>query len=607
MKKIYGFAFASAIMMLASCSNDNEPAVTPNPTPAPDGPGSYVAINICNPAGTRADEYEIGTTDENNVKSGTFYIIDKTNKVAFVQELDITAPWQGPADLGNTVEKIGGATMLIPDALWSSDDFEDNKDVTAGQVPTGLSVLVVLNDVASVQNGNNTYRKNVTFPVGTELSEILAAVTPATEAAGQFDEAEKNNFLMTNSTYIQSTSTSTEGVTSTVNNVIQAEPILTKYLVNNKNEAVNNPLNIFVERSVARLDYSKNVPAGQEWLSNNKIHLENVADEMTITPSIVGVYVHNDPENSALFKALDTTNLPSGWDVTEIYNEANHRSYWATMLSGIVQNTYKYQDVIDGNIGAGFSETATTKQYIHENTSEDQSTILVVAKLDFEDAAGDLASIYGQFTTETGAINIVANTLRSLGYRIRTTNKDTDSKVTSTEIETINPVVGEGDDAVKQLDWSGNIYDPSVNNKVESTGNRTYLKINFTPVNETTKVVELVKINGTAYTPVSVEELNAELAKIPISLWKDGYCYYYVDIEHANSNAEKTTAVVRNHLYNVVFQGISGLGTPIFDPSKDIDPVPPMYDEGENVYLKAAINVLQWRVASQNVVLGGKK
>lgn len=47
MKKIYGIAFASAALMLASCANNDDPNVVPNPMP--EGGTGYVAVRITTP------------------------------------------------------------------------------------------------------------------------------------------------------------------------------------------------------------------------------------------------------------------------------------------------------------------------------------------------------------------------------------------------------------------------------------------------------------------------------------------------------------------------------------------------------------------------------
>ncbi|MBQ2398551.1 MAG: Mfa1 fimbrilin C-terminal domain-containing protein, partial [Muribaculaceae bacterium] len=79
----------------------------------------------------------------------------------------------------------------------------------------------------------------------------------------------------------------------------------------------------------------------------------------------------------------------------------------------------------------------------------------------------------------------------------------------------------------------------------------------------------------------------------------NGKAYYIVDIEHLGTNHIK--GVVRNHSYVITVEGISGLGTPVYDPNTVVtEPVKP---EETTSYVSARINVLSWKIVNQNVVL----
>ena len=78
--------------------------------------------------------------------------------------------------------------------------------------------------------------------------------------------------------------------------------------------------------------------------------------------------------------------------------------------------------------------------------------------------------------------------------------------------------------------------------------------------------------------------------------------YYFTSIKHKIGTEEARDGVVRNHYYKVKITGITGLGTPVFDPSINIVPEEVVDD---NSYVAAQINVLSWAVvAQQDVVLG---
>lgn len=78
--------------------------------------------------------------------------------------------------------------------------------------------------------------------------------------------------------------------------------------------------------------------------------------------------------------------------------------------------------------------------------------------------------------------------------------------------------------------------------------------------------------------------------------------YYYIPINHLGKvGSVAECGIVRNHWYKVTLNSITGLGTPVYDKDKTIDPTTP---KDENTYLAARVNVLQWRVVSQKVDLG---
>lgn len=80
--------------------------------------------------------------------------------------------------------------------------------------------------------------------------------------------------------------------------------------------------------------------------------------------------------------------------------------------------------------------------------------------------------------------------------------------------------------------------------------------------------------------------------------WKGGKTYYYVNIEHFGTVAPYNQGVVRNHIYNLTLQSISGLGTPVFNPKEIINPQKP---DDKIFRMRAQINILKWRIVKQDV------
>lgn len=82
-----------------------------------------------------------------------------------------------------------------------------------------------------------------------------------------------------------------------------------------------------------------------------------------------------------------------------------------------------------------------------------------------------------------------------------------------------------------------------------------------------------------------------------------GMTYYYYCIRHLAKDDPSKLAylgVVRNHIYDINIKSITGFGTPVYDPDKNIVPMVPNDDA---TFLAADLNVLSWRVVSQTVDL----
>ena len=95
--------------------------------------------------------------------------------------------------------------------------------------------------------------------------------------------------------------------------------------------------------------------------------------------------------------------------------------------------------------------------------------------------------------------------------------------------------------------------------------------------------------------------MNAYLATLEGAQVWNGMSYYMVDIEHLGNNSITNYGVVRNHSYVITVEGITGLGTPVYDPTIIItDPTKPTETSS---YVAARINVLSWRIVNQTVTL----
>lgn len=104
--------------------------------------------------------------------------------------------------------------------------------------------------------------------------------------------------------------------------------------------------------------------------------------------------------------------------------------------------------------------------------------------------------------------------------------------------------------------------------------------------------------SATGYTALTTENIST----YPAEVREGGKAYYYIPIKHLGSdNSVAQYGVVRNHWYKVKVNSLKGFGTPVYAADKTIIPTMP---DDSNTYLAAQINVLQWRVVTQDVNLG---
>ena len=110
------------------------------------------------------------------------------------------------------------------------------------------------------------------------------------------------------------------------------------------------------------------------------------------------------------------------------------------------------------------------------------------------------------------------------------------------------------------------------------------------------------KASDGSYTPVDKDDVNTAIGENKAEIRTEGKAYYYVPIKHLGTTGTLGEyGVVRNHFYKINLTGLTGFGTPVYNPDTEIDPTVPSYD---NTYLAARIKVLQWRIVNQNVSLG---
>lgn len=454
---------------------------------------AYVAVTISNPensfgraATDGGDEY--GTEVENKVEGATFVFFDGT---------------------GNYITKVN-TTLTFTNNSPQSEAVLVLKNVTVA--PT--SVVAFLN-----------------VPSGLVLEQSL---TNLLADAGNYGFDGSGNFVMSNSVYKNG------------DNMQIATPIGDK-IKNSEAEAIENPVQIYVERVLSKVKVSTSTSFVTESTTGK---LDNA--DVTFQPVIQGWTVSGTNKETYILKNLETT------DITDTWVWGNNRSFWSKDVN---YTSFKSSQTEDLNFSS-YTEEKPDFQYCLENTLTIEAYkgavaythLLVTARIqnkNTEKYLDTFCSYNGSYWTENNLKIEFVNGLK--GFK-----KDGNQAITTDDIEFV---------------------------EAGTSGNKAYMaKAQFK---------ENVNVDDAA---------KATLAnKGEFMMYTDGKCYFWTPIEHFGISEETgSIGVVRNHVYVLSLNKISGMGTPIVDPTEPIIPEKPTDD---NSYLAAQINILNWKIVKQDVDL----
>ena len=549
----------SACALFAACANDEMPGG--NNLPQGNGEQAFIAVRLAAPnAMTRA--FQDGKNEENAVTTARFYFFNNEGTAVTVDNSvnykDVTTTFSdatSPADESGNVEEISNAVLVLENAtVWPE------------------KMVVVLNPPTELNASKS-------------LSDLRAA-------ADDYASEESGKFVMSNAVYATSSGTQVDAVD------------LAGYITNNKDAAEGNPVTVYVERVLARVDVActssletdKTDGTGTQQNEINGYSGENGTNE--IQAVIKGWTLANRNAESHLLKSLSTwgnntsitvsENPATSWTFANWNDATNHRSYWAHTddVTATKLENDSYDDILKDN--STFAETA----YCQENTGDGAATELVaIAELQVDGQKTDIAKYAGQYWTVDNLLAQFANQI--LAGKIY-------YKAASGEPTTATALPA---GALKLRPRNSN----------ETSTVAAY-----------EAVLDLKAAYQTGYTFYSDADGSDELQLTEVQgilndykalYWHEGKTYYHTTIKHTLNNLTKD-GVVRNHLYQVNLTGVTGLGTPIPGTSSDDEgddpgdddpddkPINPEDPKDENSYLAAEINILSWNVIDQNVELG---
>lgn len=586
--KLYSLALAGALMLGACSSSDD---LKDGGATANEGK-SYIAVNIKSVgtagAGTRAGDYtqggatyEDGTENEGAISKVRFFFFNSDGSPYIMKGTD-----KNYKELNSSVT---GATES--DRLYTIEGKTAAMMVIKGETKTAPAYMIaVVNPQTLEKLEDKAYRESQLRDQFTDTKFIKIE----TAATGK----KYSDFVMSNSVYSE-------------NGARVCASSVSGHVEENQEEAEKNPVDIYVERVVAKATTTVNTAnweqiadgtdAGKYKIKVGEIYI-NAENKKDVYAVVQGWGLADENGQAELEKQIDVTNnnLTSAILGIEPWTTPDyHRCFW----SASVPFTVGTNQIVNHKFNEFTTPFGTTPLYtcpntptyeefdtqkINETPYENNLTkVLVAAKLVYYDDANnshpaDICKYRG--IQILGADNVLKQVAKdhSEYWTVDPNNNSKHILLAYTDLEYTRTDLGDG----------------SSTDKLKSYEVRPVLKAG----------VKVYKKNsdGTFETVDSNDELNKLLAQSPVQVRKEGMTYYYTPIRHLAETKDKWGyyGVVRNHSYRITINTMTGFGTPVYNPGEIIDPVIPKDTE---TYLAARINVLSWRVVPSSVDLDATK
>lgn len=567
------FPFACVALMMTACASDKDEmggGTKPGSDP------QYLAVNIVNvgatPTTRGTDDYENGTTDESTIKKVRFYFFNGDGSPYLIKNPGVTGVEGGgeknwleasPADDSSTsgtpsqIEKIT-QTVLVINGVQSAAPAAIVAVVNPGTV-----------DAAKIQDGETM-----------RLSELRYSTVGSQFYKKDATTGAVSDFVMSNSVYVNAG----EDVCSS---------LVAGHVTTSEETARKKPVDLYVERVVAKVTADVDKTAfklgnGTDWDANKYGTKAPVgkSGDYDVYAVIDGWGLADENGKAEVEKQVKKTWTDGNLGFSPWTTADYHRCFWESSVA--------FDAGAGGNqpVNPKFNQLKAKMQdvlYTLPNTFENEVTNLkdndltkfaVAATLRYKDAAGnwhDAEICRYNGVSILGIDNLKRQVALTFSQYYTSTDATNYTQLSKDDIDFKNP-----DGTMQQYRVTPTLANDPAGTKKYYTKTTTGTTPTFTEVDKATVLAAI----------------EADKAEIRLG----GRAYYYVPIKHLGSaNKIAEYGIVRNHFYKITLSGITGFGTPVYDPEKVVDPIVPTY---ENTYLAARVQVLQWRVVNQNASLG---
>lgn len=615
------FAGLAVVALAASCSND-EPAPDGGQT-KPQGDLAYMNIMIKSSENSRADEYNPSwdVAAEHTVTDARFFFFDEDGVKAEVE------------------------------ANWANPEFDQNGTGKPNIEYVGKNAVLVLEGLQG-----NDYPKYML----TVLNIGQAWDCPATlkEAAEQLQNLAVDKFVMTTSSYLvaageTASDTHHQDFDNAKNLATYYATTLTPddfFRTPEEATTIGKAVEIYVERLAAKVqvEVTAKPVAGHDDLyelpvtlggsPNEGDNTDNVLDTKLYV-RVLGWNLNATSKESYLSKQLESAWLENSFLNAWSWNNSNDfRSFWAksapwgsTVDEGEDAVNDKLNYIVTAQSKAkkvGLGTTNDKIAYCYEYTNEPAN--YVQANGEGEKMVNNRNHTHVVLDTEVGELvdgvfqplNLI--TYRGILYREEAYESYILNKVHAAgklNYYTMTTVTIPGVDGATDGSKTTYVQMDDTYFKTEAHENGEFSQVDV--VLDETKLADVQfyaksvdETGNDTYTPteVNVEELKAALAAAqsanhPACQYTGGRSFYYIPIQHLGAGVVKIDelgyyGVVRNHQYQLNITQFSRIGHAVFNPDSETEIVlPPNKPESPLYYVGANINILSWKIVTNNVIL----
>lgn len=558
------FPLACAALMMSACSSDD--ASNGGSTGVNDP--RYLSVNIVNVGATpsrASEDYVNGTDDENKISKVRYYFFNGDGTPYLIK---------APGADGVT----GSGTV---NWLEATPGYDDTTSDTPSHVEKITNTVLVINGVQSAAPSAivAVINPETVDPAVLENNGSMRLSQLRENAVGstfyKTDAGKVSDFVMSNSVFVNAGSD-------------VCASLVAGHVATSADKAKLNPVDLYVERVVAKITADVDPNAfetgnGTNWDASQygtKTAVGKIG-AYDVYAVIDGWGLADEDGKAKVEKSVNTAWTDAILGISPWTTYDYHRSFWETSVefnAGTNQPVnHKFNDFKANMKDTLYTLPNTPDAKITNVYDNNVTKFLVAATLKYKDEHDNwhLAEIcrYNGVMI-LGVDNLKTQVALTFSKYYTSTDGSTYTQLTKDDITFAEPTT------------SMKNYQVTPTLAADPTGTKLYY----------------IKESDGSFTQVSKDVVNTAIGADKAEIRTEGKAYYYVPIKHLGTTGNLGEyGVVRNHFYKINLTGLTGFGTPVYNPNTVIDPTVPSYD---NTYLAARIKVLQWRVVKQDVNLG---